>query len=159
MRAGGRFETLILRIQTLQWATVTFEDVIRFVQEHFTDGLVIVIGSGLSVAEGMPGMSQIAKHLKACAVTLEGEDATVWSRIQSVLDSGTGLEAALLKHAPSESLEFWIAKHTCDLLMPREREIICDVVKGKPRQKTGATASCLDRLLLRCTTTGWPSRS
>ena len=33
-------------------------------QDHFTDGLVTVVGAGLSVAEGIPGMDALADHLQ-----------------------------------------------------------------------------------------------
>ena len=36
---------------------------VTFVQEHFTDGLALVVGSGLSAAEGIPGMPALATHL------------------------------------------------------------------------------------------------
>ena len=41
-----------------------------FVQQHFTDGLVVVIGSGLSAAEGIPGMPALANHLNTEAARL-----------------------------------------------------------------------------------------
>ena len=31
-----------------------YNDIVNFVQGHFTDGLALVIGSGLSAAEGIP---------------------------------------------------------------------------------------------------------
>ena len=34
-------------------------------QEHLTDGLVTIVGSGLSIAEGIPGMGELASHLLA----------------------------------------------------------------------------------------------
>ena len=110
---------------------MTFEDVISFVQGHFTDGLVLVVGSGLSSAEGLPGMPALADYLKASATELQGADATVWSKIVILLEGKKGLEAALIKHAPSESLETWIRNKTCELLLPKEREIIQAVVKGE----------------------------
>ncbi len=39
-------------------------DVKRFCQDHFSDGLVTIVGSGLSVAEGISGMGALAKHLQ-----------------------------------------------------------------------------------------------
>ncbi|MGA2584479.1 MAG: SIR2 family protein [Tepidisphaeraceae bacterium] len=108
---------------------MTFEEVIKFIQGHFTDGLVLVVGSGLSAAEGMPGMPALADHLKAFASELSGKDATLWASIAVVLNAGLGLEAAMLKHAPSQSLEAWITKKSCDLLIPSECQIIRDVIK------------------------------
>ena len=34
-------------------------------QQHLSDGLVMVVGSGLSCAEGLPGMGELADHLHA----------------------------------------------------------------------------------------------
>jgi len=123
---------------------MTFDDVINFVQAHFTDGLVMVVGSGLSAAEGMPGMPALADHLKTSATELQGEDVTAWSNIVSMLDAKKGLEAALIKHAPSDSLETWIRKKTCDLLLPKERELIQAVVKG---ERTLRLTSLLSKIL------------
>jgi hypothetical protein len=123
---------------------VTIDDVIKFVQEQFTDGLVLVIGSGLSAAEGIPGMPALADHLKVAATDLEGDDATVWSKIETVLDANQGLEAALLKHVPTPSLEVWITNQTCDLLLPKEREVVSAVIKG---QKTLRLTSFLSKIL------------
>ena len=100
------------------------------VQEHFTDGLVLVVGSGLSAAEGIPGMPALADHLKRSACTLGGLDATLWARIGVELDAGIGLEAALLIHQPTPTLETWIAKETTELLVPAEREVVSDVIRG-----------------------------
>jgi hypothetical protein len=110
---------------------VDFDGLVQFVQSHFTDGLVLVIGSGLSAAEGIPGMPALAAHLSAHARKLTGTDSALWAKIQLSLDAKEGLETALLKHAPSDTLEEWIAKHTCDLLMPKEREVIAEVFAGK----------------------------
>lgn len=107
------------------------EALARFVQEHFTDGLVLVIGSGLSCAEGIPGMIELASHLCSRAQSLTGDDAVRWSQIRKALDAGEGLEAALLKHAPTDSLEVWIAKETSELLIPKEREVLSAVIQGK----------------------------
>jgi hypothetical protein len=107
-----------------------FDALVKFVQEHFTDGLALVIGSGLSAAEGIPGMLALATHLSNGAGVLTGTDATLWSQIKTTLDAGEGLEAALLKHPPSNTLEVWIVQNTCELLMPKEREVMSAVLRG-----------------------------
>lgn len=108
-----------------------YKALVGFVQGHFTDGLVMVIGSGLSAAEGIPGMPALATHLVSHAGSLTGADAKRWSQIKTVIDAGEGLEAALLKHAPTAALEVWIAQRTAELLMPREREVMGAVVRGE----------------------------
>ncbi len=107
-----------------------YNALVEFVQEHFTDGLALVIGSGLSAAEGIPGMTALATHLSNGAGVLTGTDATLWNQIKAVLDADEGLEAALLKQPPSDTLEVWIAQRTCELLMPKEREVISSVLRG-----------------------------
>jgi hypothetical protein len=111
-------------------AHVDYDTLVRFVQAHFTDGLALVIGSGLSASEGMPGMPELAEHLCQEAGMLTEDDATLWKQIEAVLKAGGGLEAGLLKYPPSTSLETWIAQGTCDLLLPKEREVICAVLRG-----------------------------
>ncbi len=106
-------------------------DVINRVQEHFTDGLVIVIGSGLSAAEGLPGMPALADYLISNASELSGSDAVLWAKIATALAAKEGLEAALLKHQPTETLESWLAKKTSALILPKEREVIAEVVRGE----------------------------
>lgn len=107
-----------------------YDALVTFVQAHFTDGLALVIGSGLSAAEGIPGMPALARHLSNGAGILTGTDVTLWNQIKAVLDADEGLEAALLKHAPSDTLEGWIVKGTCELLMPKEREVMSAVLRG-----------------------------
>jgi hypothetical protein len=109
---------------------MNFDAMVKFVQEHFTDGLALVIGSGLSSAEGIPGMPAIAAHLIGRAGLLAGGDAALWSQIKAALDANEGLEAALLKHAPTDALQVWIAQGTAELLMPKEREVMSAVFRG-----------------------------
>lgn len=104
--------------------------VIRFVQEQFTDGLVLVIGSGLSSAEGLPGMPALATHLNGASGSLNGDDAKLWKQIAPVAEM-EGLESALLKHVPSASLEYWITTEVCNFLVPKERAVIGEVIAGK----------------------------
>ena len=109
---------------------MNYDALVKFVQEHFTDGLALVIGSGLSAAEGIPGMPALATHLSNGAGVLRGTDAALWNQIKAVLDAGEGLEAALLKHPPSDTLEAWITRKTCELLIPKEREVMSAVLRG-----------------------------
>lgn len=120
------------------------EDLLTLTQQHFTDGLVLVIGSGLSAAEGVPGMAPLADHLKAHARSLGGAEAELWAPIETALDANEGLEGALLKHPPNENLELWIARRTAELLMAAERDIIAAVVRG---ERILRLTKLLDRIL------------
>lgn len=128
-----------------------YDALVKFVQGHFTDGLALVIGSGLSCAEGMPGMPALAAHLNGRAGSLVGTDATLWSQIKQAIDAGVGLEAALLNHAPTNALEVWVAQGTSELLMPKEREIISEVFRG---ERTLRLTTFLNKVLK--PTTGLP---
>lgn len=121
-----------------------YDGLIQFIQTHFTDGLVIIVGSGLSAAEGIPGMSELADHLNTSASGLNGGDKAEWGRVAALIAAGEGLEAALLEHPPSELLETWISRETCRLLVPKERDVISAVVKG---EKTLRMTLLLNRIL------------
>ncbi len=121
-----------------------YRELSTFVQRHFTDGLVLVIGSGLSAAEGIQGMPALAEHLKSCASTLDGQDATLWGRIAGALDAGDGLEAARVKHPPTPTLEIWVAKEMTELLVPMERDVVSAVFRG---DRTLRLATFLNKVL------------
>ncbi len=109
---------------------MNYTEVTAFIQNHFTDGLVLVVGSGLSAAEGIPGMGALADHLRQASHNLTGEDADLWQKIDADLTNDVGLEAALLQHQPNDSLEAWIVQQTCECLMPKERKAIADAISG-----------------------------
>lgn len=96
-------------------------------QGHFGDGLALIIGSGLSCAEGVPGMGAIGRHLMAqLPGILSVDDQRLWQQVCPLVVS-EGLEAALLKHAPTPSLELAIVQHTGDFIAQAEASIIAEV--------------------------------
>ena len=108
------------------------DDLYHRLQSHFTDGLVTIIGSGLSVAEGIPGMGGLASHLlKDMTARIPDPLADEWGRIAALLGAGTDLESALIQNAPSPALEECIVASTADLVGEAEKTIINDVVSGR----------------------------
>lgn len=96
-------------------------------QQHLSDGLVVVIGSGLSCAEGLPGMGELANHLcDALPLVLDPPFAKEWDDIASLITT-KGLEAALLELAPSQELEASIVVATSSLFADLERNVITEV--------------------------------
>ncbi len=96
-------------------------------QKHFTDGLVTVVGSGLSCAEGLPGMGELAAHLEATVTAdMATEDVDRWKAISPLLPH-KGLEAALLEVPPTPGLEIAIVARTAELIAARERKIVAEV--------------------------------
>lgn len=103
-------------------------------QDHFTDGLVTVVGSGLSAAEGIPGMAGLADHLlEQVPDRLEGASKAAWSPIADELASGTDLETTLLKHAPDTALEALIVEATAELILAAEAEVLKLAIEGTMR--------------------------
>lgn len=102
-------------------------DLKLLLQQHLTDGLVTIVGSGLSCAEGLPGMGELAAHLDATVTTgLIPADLDRWNQISPLLPT-MGLEAALLKAPPTPGLEAAIVARTAELIAMRERDIVAEV--------------------------------
>jgi len=102
-------------------------DLKLMLQQYLTDGLVTVVGSGLSCAEGMPSMGELASHLDKTVMTdLGAGDIDRWRAISPLLPV-KGLEAALLEVPPTPGLELAIAARTVNLIAARERQIVAEV--------------------------------
>lgn len=100
-------------------------------QQHLSDGLVTVVGSGLSCAEGLPGMGELAEHLRATVGTGLGvDDAAAWIAIAPRIKD-KGLEAALLEWPPTPGLEAAITSATARLMSERERSVVTEVFAGQ----------------------------
>jgi hypothetical protein len=97
------------------------------VQQHMGDGLVTIVGSGLSCAEGLPSMSELAKHLDlSMASTPDKYIQNEWANIVPHLSS-RGLEQSLLDFPPSNELEEFIRKDVADYVSSVENAVIADV--------------------------------
>jgi len=107
-------------------------------QDHLGDGLVLVVGSGLSCAEGVPGMAALGHHLLIhIPKDLSKEDSKLWEEIHPLIAS-EGLEAALLRKAPSPSLEAAIVQSTAEFIADAEATIISEVFnKSRKLRLTG----------------------
>ena len=101
-------------------------------QEHFTDGLVTIVGAGLSVAEGIPGMAALADHLQQNVPhQLDPGSRPLWEQISEELANGTDLENALLRHSPDPAMEAVIVELTANLILDAEMAVIEKVISGK----------------------------
>jgi hypothetical protein len=99
-------------------------------QEHLSDGLVTIVGSGLSCAEGLPGMGELATYLRSeVGGGLTGADAAAWASAE-LLIATKGLEAALLAAPPTPALEAAISAATGKLIAERERAVVTEVFAG-----------------------------
>ena len=104
-------------------------------QAIFTDGLVTVIGSGLSCAEGLPGMGALATELiSKVPLAIPEADKATWAAIEACLASD-GLEGALLKHPPTDGIESAIIQFTSAFVLSKEQEAITACVTGTRKLK------------------------
>lgn len=100
----------------------------RKIQNHFTDGLAVVVGSGLSAAEGIPGMWDLGQHLlREIPPHVTSPSTSVWKAIEDDLRNNVDLETTLLRNQPDELLESSIMKTTARYLLDFERAIFQDV--------------------------------
>ena len=106
-------------------------DVKLFCQGHFSDGLVTIVGSGLSCAEGISGMEAVAKHLLLeVPARIDTDSHESWSEISKALENGIDLENALLSHAPTDQVEMAIAALTADLILADEAKVLGEVLNN-----------------------------
>lgn len=96
-------------------------------QGHLTDGLITIVGSGLSCAEGLPGMGDLARHLRTSVEPdLPDGDKAQWRSLLAQIDI-LGLEAALLRHAPTPAITTAMTARTAELFVTHERDAISQV--------------------------------
>lgn len=103
------------------------DDLKRRLQGFFADGLVTIVGSGLSCAEGLPGMGALAGRLLAeVPKSVLPTDQAAWDEVAAQLVAGTGLEAALHTVTVSTELDKAIACATADYIAEEEAKVLAD---------------------------------
>lgn len=101
-------------------------------QSHLTDGLVLIVGSGLSVGEGLPGMGRLESVLKSdIPKCIDSSDEKDWEQVVEKLGGGRGLEGALQDIKVSEQLESLIRKVVAAHIERDERTAIQESFSGK----------------------------
>ena len=110
---------------------MTPDELKKRLQAHFTDGLVTIVGSGLSCAEGIPGMKTLGDHLNT--EVPRHLDATLhsqWEPIAHLLSAGKDLESAMLTHAPTAEVESVIVSLTSRFIAQHEATVLQEVFSG-----------------------------
>jgi SIR2-like domain len=116
-------------------STAELDELKKQLQAIFSDGLVTVIGSGLSCAEGLPGMDALAKELISKVPSeIPDPDKAIWAAIETCLVSDS-LEGALLKHTPTEAIELAILRITSNFIGTKERDVMVSCVTGTRKLK------------------------
>ncbi len=109
------------------------DEIKKIIQTFFQDNTVTIVGSGLSLAEGIPGMSGLASELqyKITPLLKEPADADIWAKISADLDSGTGLEQALHNTTPTPNIEDLIRAQTASFIGRSEANVLEDLLFHK----------------------------
>lgn len=102
-----------------------------YLQEFMADGLALVVGSGLSCAEGLPGMTTLVHAING-EVSAYGKpaDVTEWEVIRALCPS-KGLEYALQQHPPSTNLDLLIRQAVSQAICSAENRVFEEVTAGK----------------------------
>ena len=88
---------------------------LRGLQAHLADGLLVVVGSGMSVAQGLPSMTTLAEHL---VVNMPSRLAAEWAPVAASVRT-QGLEAALRNAEVSPDLAAAMRRLTAELEIGR----------------------------------------
>lgn len=111
--------------------TIELSNVKRHLQDHLQEGLLIVVGTGLSIAEGIPGMGSLADHLKnVVPQQLASAPDPTWAQIIAALDSGDNLEAAMEKATLQTTTVEAIVTAAATLISTAERKVFERVLSG-----------------------------
>lgn len=104
----------------------------KFLQDHLQEGLLLVVGTGLSIAEGVPGMGALAEHLKRVIPgKLAALPDSAWTDVVAALDAGDHLEAAMGKTSLRPTTVDTIIEATANLISSKEKEVFESVLTGK----------------------------
>lgn len=118
------------------------------IQEFFQENTVTIIGSGLSVAEGIPGMKELSDELqfKVPQKLIDKPDIENWKNIVKRLEKMEGLEVALHNERPRPVVEEAIRAVTASFIRNFDRNVLNQVLIG---EKDFRLSSYLNRFNIR----------
>lgn len=106
-------------------------EVKRLLQDHLQEGLLLVVGTGLSIAEGIPGMWPLGEHLKnVIPLRLIAAPDTAWGDLVEALNAGDSLEAAMGKVDLKATTVDAIVEATARFILEKELEVFVRVISG-----------------------------
>lgn len=102
-----------------------------YLQNYLSEGLMLVIGSGLSCAEGLPGMGQLTAAIDR-VVSSSGARILLaeWSSLRAEIPK-LGLEGALKARPPSTELGAMMTMAIAEAISEKEKPVVAGVLAGK----------------------------
>lgn len=103
-------------------------------QQFFNNTPTVIIGSGLSLGEGISGMWDLSEYLiKHIPQRADGELLAEWGVIKEKLSYGLGLEAAMAYLGQESKLIPLIIDCTAELIIRDETSVISSVINGEKK--------------------------
>ncbi|MDV7718531.1 hypothetical protein GA840_01365 [Pediococcus ethanolidurans] len=106
----------------------------KYIQQFIDEQTLVTIGSGISSAEGVPGMGKLAMELIKDVPNLitltDKEKIDEWQNIKTHLDKGIDLETTLTDVHVDNDLDNAIKYATYKFLREFNESIVSDVLKG-----------------------------
>lgn len=108
--------------------SLQISEIKKKLQEHLQEGLLVVVGTGLSIAEGIPGMKDLAQHLKKeIPNKLKINDAG-WNQVVVNLDAGKDIESAMSDITLLSSTVDAIIRETANIVLAEELKVFQRVI-------------------------------
>lgn len=105
------------------------DSVKKHLQEFFVLSPLVLIGSGLSLGEGISGMWHLSQHLKKELPNLvDGDLLDEWKYVEQLIDQNVGFEDAMASLKQGSGLVQYVVSETAKLIGQDERTIIESVV-------------------------------
>ena len=105
------------------------DEIAKFAQKCFSLNPVIVLGSGVSMHHGMPGMGELQAHLIAKIQAEEAEE-DAWTLVRTALAEGDHLEQALGDKSLPASLVAKIVEETWNCINEHDHQVFVSAIDG-----------------------------
>ena len=109
------------------------DEIKKNIQSFFDQGTVIIVGSGLSCAEGIPGMGKLAEKLiEDVPNMLNSQNMKIWEKVADALRKGQDLETALQQNPVTDDVENAIMECTYKFISDKDKSIFLEIIeKGR----------------------------
>lgn len=106
----------------------------KSIQSITKDGLVVIVGCGLSAAEGIPSMGELANYLlEAIPPKLHALILSDWSKIETKLKNGLDLESALSGVGKSTELHKLMTLEISKVIRESETDVIREIIRNQKK--------------------------